>query len=1250
MSRTRQSWIFRSLAVALMSLVCITGARAQEFRGLIVGQVTDPSGAVVPNATITAVKEGSEQSYTAQTNSGGNFSIPYVQPGVYTITVGAPGFKRALRQGVSLDVAGKLSLNFTLEVGSVSETVTIQGAAELLNTADASGGTVVDPDKVQNLPLNGRQIFMLLQLTPGVRFTTTTFGPNGNSGTRGWDESGAYVINGVQGQYNQFTLNGAPITQQTSTNRGSWEIAPNVDAVQEFKVMTNTYDAQYGRAGGGTINVILKSGAKDFHGTAFDFWRNSILDANTFQLNQVGTKRQPHNQHQFGGTVGGPIPIWKLKHNTFFFFSFEGWREVLPQGFVTSTPAADVRVQPDGSVDFSQYVANTPGSRNGIYDPLTCATTNPDGTCKTRARFQYNGKLDVIPPNRVSAIGKRILALFPLPNSGTGELNNFTATSPGRYRYNQPIIRIDHDFSDKTRLYGMYAWWSGTEFRSTNGFDGPAMTGNINYRSNKTVILDATHTFSPTLFGDIRVSFNRTYNTTADGNVSAGLATLTDQDLGLTMPVRQGLITTVTRNWAPTISVSGYPRIIGNAANQSTGALMYETYDFAPSVTYIRGRHNFHLGAQAMLNHDIPGFILGNPNGSFNFASDFTRQSGSNTSNNDGASLAALVLGYPQVNGAGSVDFSYDVYESYKYYAGYVQDDFKVRRNLTLNLGLRWDVETSPRERFNKLNAGFDYAAKNPISSLITFPPNNTLPNGATIANPIVGGFTFSSDKLAPYDTQLNHWQPRFGVSYALNSKTVLRGGWGVQSAFAIELGGNTTWTQTTQFQAFDPVKGSGVPSGYFNSGIPYPNGVVLPVGNTLGLLSGVGSSQSFDQRNRKIPSIQQYSFGVQRELPGRVVLDVSYVGSRTKDLRVGTQMNHLSIADYAKCAQTPSYCNQAVPNPFYFGNLNLTGLPAAFVASYKASSIGSLQNVPVKLLMVPFPEFFGNLFSNTEPVGYSNYNSMAVKAEKRLSSTGGPLIKGLSFLTSFTWSKTMAANGYLNNSGPNSSTTSVSGGLVDTAPFYAITGTDRTLDLAFSGIWGLPVGKGGLIAKNAKGVLGQFLNDWTVDWIFTHDSGTPIGLPNGFIFSCPGHPSYAPDPANKNYGEWLYNESPTCFTPLNTVGTVNGVVVNQPFSTVNVIPRNSYIRAPWRPQLAMAMSKQFAIREGWKLQFKAEAFNLTNTPIFGGPSTGSPNTATSRNLNIAPGTPGSCNGYGCVGSTQQNFPRQIQLSLKFLF
>jgi hypothetical protein len=1237
----RQNLVFRSFGAAVIIMLCSMFASAQEFRGVISGQVTDPSGAVVPNAMIEALREGTQQPYTAQSNGSGIFSIPYVLPGRYDITVEAPGFKKAVRTGVNLDVSQKLSLTIALEVGSVAETVTVQETPSLLSTGDASGGTVIDAQKTQDLPLNGRQIYTLMLYAPGVRYT-------GGNTTRGWDQTNSYVINGVQNSYNQFTLNGAPISQQISTGRGTWFIAPNVDSVQEVKIQTNTYDASYGRAGGGTVNVVTKAGTKSFHGTAFDFWRGSVLEANTFQNNQRGVKKPFHNQHDFGGTVGGPVPGIG-KDNTFFFFSFEGWRESAPQSILTSAPRVDVRPRADGSVDFrtyfanqlgSQYNPNGPTSKGGIFNPFSCATTNSDGTCATRNRFSYNGQLDVIPPNMVRAIGLKILSLYPLPNNpAAGEFNNYISNAPGSLKFNQPIIRIDHNFSDKTRFYGMFSYWSGLQFQNNTGYTEDEslkiVRGNINsYRSFIHQILDLTHTFSPTVFGDLRFSFGRSVDRAPNGAVAAGTVKLTPGDLGFT---NYPLPPTTTEVEAPTIQVGGYPDIIGNNKYGDFGhPPMNEMYELSPTLTHSMGRHSLRYGAQFMLLHAIPccgaadasGIGVG-PGGRFSFSGAFTQQN-PNTGNSDGAAIASLLLGAPS---GGFIPFSYDVYESYRYFGLYLQDDFKLRRNLTLNLGLRWDIESSPVERFHKLNAGFDYSAKSPLQGAVTLPANNIplanntglpLTTGQVITGTLLGGFNFSSDKLKPYDTQKNHWQPKFGLSWAINDKTVLRGGWGRSYAFAIELGGNTTWTQNTNYNQVGTT-----PSAQFNTGNPYPTGLVVPPGNIFGLLSGVGNGQSFDQRDRQIPVVQQYSFGFQRQLPGSIVLDVSYVGTRTNKLRVGTQFNALPTDIFNKCTQTPTFCTTLVRNPFFWQNLNPASLPAGFLDSYKSTTLGAAASVQVSALMVPFPHFSTSLFSNTEPIGSSNYNSLAVRLEKRISG-GGALIKGLSLLTSFTWSRTMAANGFLNNGGA---------GLRDAKLFYAVTGSDRPFDLAFAGTWGVPIGKGGVVASNAHGLAGQVLNHWDLGWILTADSGTPIGLPNGTFFSCPGHPSYLPDKGKQSYTQWLYNENPACFRNFPQ------------FTPTTVIPRVSYIRGPAnKPQLALSLGKKFGIWEGKFLQLKAEVFNVTNTRIFGGPSTGSPTVAPQPVANIKPGEPGSFSGYGTIGSTQQNVPRQAQLSLKFLF
>jgi len=1205
-------------AFLLHAMLAVT-ALGQEYRGLIIGSVTDPTGAVISKATITA--KGPQQTYTTTTSTGGTFSIPYVQPGTYDVTAEAKGFKKELRQGVNIDVSQKVNLNFSLQVGIVSEEVTVKAEAVGVNTADASNGSVMDPDKIQNLPLNGRQVYQLLPLLPGTRATNAALGASGagNSGT--WGQTNGYEINGVQNSLNQFTLNGANISQQTSTGRGSWFIAPNVDAVQEFKVQTNTYDATYGRTGGGTINVVTKSGGEAFHGTAYDYWRNAVFDANFYQLNQrvdpatgQGQPRGFHNQHQFGGTIGGPIK----KGKTFFFFSLEWDKEVLPIP-VSSTVPAGIVMNPDGSVDMNGWL--TGRNINGIFNPFVCVgPTNADGSCKTRQQMSWNGTNNVIPPNLVSPIGLKILGLYPQANAA-GFNGNLIGTSRGLYQYKQPMVRIDHDFTDQTRLYGMFTWWSGTEFRNASGYTDPRIqTGNINnYRSFQNEMIDLTHTFSPTLLGDLRFSFSRSKDRSPNGGLAAGLGKLTPQDLGITTwPVPP----TTTKTLAPQIQVGGLSNIIGNSEfSDFTHPPLNEVYELAGSVSKSHGTHNFRIGGAFWQIYAIPccgsGDSQGNgfgAGGRLTFDSFFTQQN-TNAANNTGTGVASLLLGLPA---SGNIPFTKPIYEGYPYFGFYFQDDWKVRKNLTLNLGTRWDVELSPDERNNNLNGGFCATCVSPLTNLIT-PP--VLPAGITMPNPVVGGFTFIGNGRSPYDTQWNHWAPKVGVSWGITPKTVIRGGYGVSWAFGFELGGNTTFTQTTNMLATlnnDTI----TPSNLLNTGNPFPGGLTPPAGSSLGLLSSAGDGQSFDQRNRHIGRIQQFSLGFQRELPGQIVVDAAYVGTYSSNLRVGTNLESMPNAFNAMCQANPAICSQVVTNP-YFGILP------------KTTTLGASKTIRAYLLAEPFSQFNGAVSSNTEPVGYSDYNSLQVRVNKRVSG-GGAVIRGLSFLTSFTWSKTMVATSYLNNLNGNCPT------CLDTHPQYVLGGNDRTLDLAFSGIYGLPVGKGGLVGRNASGILGMLINNWNTEWILTADTGTPINLGtnlSGDTFNCPQNNNNLL-PAHQTPTEWLYNETPSCFAAIPTRSWIPRTI----------LARSGAIRAPYAPQLTMALGKQFVVREGLNLQFKAEAFNLTNTPIFAGPDTNPINNAVTPVPGVIPGAPGSMTGYGTIGSQQQNFPRQLQMSLKVLF
>lgn len=483
---------------------------AQDFRATVSGQVTDPSGAAISGASVKAINFETGETKEAQTTAEGSYTIPYLNPGLYNFEVSATGFQTLKREKIVVRVADKLNLPLRLAVGAISESVTVTAQQEVLETGSADRGLVFDPIKVQEYPLNGRQTYMLMSLTPGVLFTQEQFGPSGFSGTRGWDTNSSYKINGARTGQSLFLLNGAPI----SNNGGSWQLAPNVEAVQEFKVMTNTYDAQYGRFGGGVVNTTVKSGTSNWHGDAFDYFRNRIFDANYFQNNRVNKPLQAHNQHQFGGIVGGPI----RKDKDFIFGSFEGWREIIGFSATSSVPPLALRtIDPNalgpgrGGINFGPYKIYDPRSTRpcespGHQDP---AALTYEG-CKTAKFWRDPFPKNILPADRINPIGLKILSYFPAPNA-PGLDNNFVASgNVGRYKYNQPMVRWDHIFSDRDKFYTLITYQHGQEYRDSTGFGPPAGSGDVgSQRTDQNYILAWTHTLSPTAVLDVRGSFGR---------------------------------------------------------------------------------------------------------------------------------------------------------------------------------------------------------------------------------------------------------------------------------------------------------------------------------------------------------------------------------------------------------------------------------------------------------------------------------------------------------------------------------------------------------------------------------------------------------------------------------------------------------------------------------------------------------------------------------------------------------------------
>jgi Carboxypeptidase regulatory-like domain len=1152
------------------------GLSAQDFRATLTGIITDPSGAAVPGATVRAINLETNSSKEVKTTSIGNYTIPYLDPGNYKIDVAAPGFQTLIRENIVLRVADKVNLPLQLAVGQATESVTVSGAQAVIETADASRGLVFDPMRTQQYPLNGRQTYMLLSLTPGVMYTTETFGPGGNSGTRGWDTTNAYKINGARTGQNLFLLNGAPI----SDNNGTWQLAPNVEAVQEFKVMTNTYDSSYGRFGGGVVNTTIKGGSNDWHGDVFDYFRNAVLDANRTENKQTtpNTKRPAHNQHQFGGVVGGAI----RKNKDFIFGSFEGWREVQPASVVSSVPAP-------GLID-GQHFADYGYL---IYDPMTShdcvAPTNCRGSAYIRDLFPGN----VIPKNRISPVGQKVLSYYPAANGPIAKAlsSNYYTNTNGRYRYDQPMGRWDHNIGDSDKVYALVTYQHGKEYRNSTGFAPPAGSGDINsQRTDQNYITAWTHVINPTAVLDVRGSFAR---------YTSLFPRYTDYDftgdkVGMTnMPHAP----TVLKSTTPRFDVGGLTQLF--ALSSSGEWSTYNQWNFTPSLMLTRGKHSIRTGFE--YHHVMNG--VGNKNwanGTFSFDQGWTRQlSGYNGGTYDGSSIASLLLGYPA---SGQVDWQDNPYRTRPYWAVYVQDDWKISRTLTMNLGLRYDVQIPWLERYDRSNRGWDYSTKNPYSDAslanwakIKAQYDATNPKYPFPAAPSVmpGGFKFAGVNGEPrrlYDTDWTNLGPRVGVAWQVLPKTVIRAGAGVYYMSPTQNDTTTGFAQTTSYvpnlDGKTPSPGSDL-SGRYSLVNPYPDGLLQPIAASQGLATNVGRGVSFDPPRFKIPRTYQYSFGIQRQLPWNMLAEVSYAGNYQIYINFGTAINEISLSDYQRSQGDTAYNSTQVPNPFY-GVLPQNG--------------GQGQNPTISRgsLIRPNPVFQG-ITNNLTQWGWYRYDAMQVKIEKRL--LGGEKTGVLNYVLSYTFSKAFEANHRMESWN------------LSEPVVYQLDNTDKPHMLSFSGIWDLPVGKNRKFLNTGNPIASQFVSGWQVDWIYTYNSGYPTSWPD-LVNTCGGEWHAT----NQNRDSW-FNNNKSCYQTRQSY-------------TFRLVPdRFSDIRNPATGQLNIALEKTTRVNDRFKWTFRAEAFNVSNTPDYAGPDTSF-----------------GSDRFGMLPNNQRNWPRLIQLSAKLFF
>ena len=1156
-------------------LIASSAVYGQDSRGTIAGFVTDGSGAPLVGAKVRAIQRSTNQVTEATTDHEGYYTLPYLQPSDYDVEASANGFKKMRRAGVSLMVAQKLDLNLQLELGAVNSEITVMAESEVVQTGDASGGMNFDSRQTSDYPLNGRQVYMLMDLTPGVLFTQEQFGSAGYSGTRGWDVSSAYVMNGgVQGT-NSFSLNGAPISMT-----GTWQVAPNVDAIQEFKVMVNTYDAATGRTGGGSVNTTLKAGGNTPHGTLFEYMRNSILDANYTQNNQLGAPRGKHITNQFGGTYGMAL----RKNREFLFVSFEGFRERVPFPVVGSVPPMDLR---DGQ-HFTEY-------KMVINDPLTghpCVNkVDVSGTC-TSAFIRNPFPGNVIPGSRMSPIGQKILSYYPAPNIAGLTQNFVFSNSTGKYFYNQPMIRWDRTISDRDKVNAVVTFQHGQEYRNQTGIPGAGAGGNIDsQRTNINFIASWTRILTPSAILDVRASFGRFTSIFPDVDPNGSI---TSADLGISNPVRAP---TATADYPPRILVDQFSNLFGNGGNLYTWGTDNQ-WNFVPTITMTRGTKVIKFGVDIVYAMRGSG-NLGRATGQFSFSRYATQRYPLTTgSSTDGSGIADLLLGVP---GTGLADWNDTYYRTWPYYGGFVQVDWKVRRNITLNLGLRYDVQVPFVERWNRVNNGFDPTLINPLSNQILAAWaadkaawDATKPTYLYPAVPaaLYGGKTFvqPGGNRRTYWTDWQNIQPRLGLAWQFAPQTVLRTGFGIYHRTATQ--GNYTdgFSQQTGYARSldgDMTPSAGL-SGPYSLDNPFPNGIIQPTGRELGLLTNVGNGVSFDGRQRVIPRTFQYSFGLQRMFWWNLKIDASYVGSITDHDTMSYNMGDIPIGLRYQAIQDHNMLDTTVPNPFY------GILPAN-------TTFGAPPRIAIRDLNRYFPLFNGVTIS-TNPWARYRYDALQLSAQKRFS--GSSSITG-GFLTTFsyTFSKNLQWANILNNYD------------IGEGPVHELVPYDKPQNIAFTGVWDLPVGKGRHFLSSTNRVADKILGGWTLNWIYRFTSGNPV---NGIDAV-----RYCADllVASQTPGEW-FNTSKAC-----------GYRSRANYTLRTVPDRYAWLRQMDNVTVNLAGAKNFQLTERYRFNLRAEAFNLLNHPLYG-----------------APDTTYSDARFGMLPVGQQNFPRLIQVSAKLSF
>jgi hypothetical protein len=1176
----------RRLCVVLLVVAAVLLAApatfAQDTRGKITGRVVDSSKAVIPGATVTVTDVARGTSSTTVTNEEGLFTAPYLVAGVYKVVVELQGFKRFVQENLQLQMTETKTLAVTLEVGAMEESVSVVAEAITVNTSDANLGLTVDQTRLASLPLIHGDPYKIMGLATGLTHTgdqrlDRPFEPTHIIG---------YAVDGTRGNRSDLLIDGAPSTATANANEVIATYVPPSDLVQEFRVQTATFDAQFGNTEGGVTSMTIKSGTNKYHGTAYYFAEPSALGANDYFGKARGQAKIESNSNRPGFTIGGPAYLPFLgsgKDKTFFMFGYERISDKRPRFDIAGTSWVPTEALRNGDFSaYSQFIT--------IYDPLT---RTGSGTF-TGTAFAGN----VIPANRINPVAKAILKYYSLPkNSGTnaaagpaGNITDATLAEQTKY-YDTWTARIDHNFSSKNKMFGRYSWYERNSHY--NDYLSSVASGTLFQFISWQGVIDDVHMFNPTTVLNVRYGYNRfDRNSDMEKDEARGF------DLSkLGFPAQYNSMAEDFVRRFPRLDFDGDNMVdvaYGNDFRPVT------THSFAATLNKAMGRHSLKSGAEMRIYGERSTPIGNDQSGRYQFTNTYTRQSSASGTDYQGLqAYAAFLLGIPSTM-TWQRSPKYDEHSTT--WGFFAQDDWRINDKLTLNLGLRYEVEQALVEKDNKSVTGFDYEYVQPIQSQVQA-------NYANLNDPALkalvpqltlkGGLMFAGKDGGNglYRTPKNTLLPRVGFAYQLTPKTVIRGGAGLFAGFLGERRGDvitTGYSQTTTVGTY--TLASGAPMGQFWDTAFLTTPIIEPVGNAAGKQTFLGNGISFFLQDPKVSKQFRYQIGVQQELRGGWVAEASYVGNYGYDIEISRNINALPIqylnTDNSRTAAMDAnntFLTTAVTNPF-------AGLLPG--TSFNNATISRSQ------LMRPYPQFGDITTSNNE--GKSWYNALQVNLQKQFR-------HGYTVGVAYTRSHWMQSTEYLNAADPT--------------PTKMISDLDVPNRLTINGIYSFPFGKGRMYGSNASNLVDAIIGNWQIQGVYTYQTGFPIAFSNDGFYNGTGDGSdIALD--SKTTAKWfntdvftsLLNSTSTLATPVNHRRTL--------------LTRYDAVRRDSINDVSFGLLKNVKFSNGQAFQFRLEFTNFLNQPYFPAPVV-SPTSATFGQISA---------------SNQSNYARRAQMAFKYTF